>query len=87
MGYVMIYESAKNNYLIKPAHQFKSIDTSKINDEVRPFKQNIWVCKTRQALENHIENQREQQIKKHMEAIQKIQQRTVTIIKQRYNHA
>lgn len=86
MGYVMIYESAKNNYLIKPAHQFKNVDSSKMDEEVKLFNNNIWVCKTRQALENHIGKHQSEQIDRHMKAIEKIQQRTITVIKQKYNH-
>lgn len=83
----MKYESAKNEYVIGPANQMKSIDPSKISEEVKEYKQNIWVCKKRDPLIEHSKRHAEDQIRKHMESIERIQKRTTSIIKQQYNHA
>ncbi|AVK48955.1 hypothetical protein AXY43_13480 [Clostridium sp. MF28] len=87
MGYVMTYESAKNEYIIKPANEMKSIDKSKIGEEVREYKQNIWVGKSRDSLKEYKIQHQEEQIAKHMKAIERIQKRTLSEVKQQYNHA
>ncbi|NMF06554.1 hypothetical protein ACUH7Y_25330 [Clostridium beijerinckii] len=87
MGYVMTYESAKNEYIIKPANEMKSIDKSKIGEEVREYKQNIWVGKSRDSLREYKIQHQAEQIAKHMKAIERIQRRTLSEIKQQYNHA
>lgn len=87
MSYVMIYESTKNSYTIKPSHQVKGIDSRKIGEEVKKYNQNIWVGKTKEALKEQSQIHIEEQIQRHLKAIEKIQKRTLIEVKQKYNHA
>ena len=84
MSYVMIYESTKNNYTIKPSHQMKGIDSKKICEEVKEYNQNIWVSKTRKALKEHSQKHTEEQIQRHLKAIEKIQKRTIKKLKNEF---
>lgn len=83
----MVYESGKNEYIIKPANEMKSIDKSKIGEEVKEYKQNIWVGRSREALKEYKIQHQAEQIAKHMKAIERIQRRTLSEVKQQYNHA
>lgn len=83
----MSYDPAKNEYVIKPANAMKSIDKSKIGEEVREYKQNIWVGRSRESLKEYTIQHQAEQIAKHMKAIERIQKRTISEVKQQYNHA
>lgn len=87
MGFVMTYDPAKNEYVIKPANAMKSIDKSKIGEEVREYKQNIWVGSSRESLKEYTTQHQAEQIEKHMKAIERIKKRTVSEVKQQYGHA
>lgn len=84
MGYILKYESVKNEYSIVSAHTMKSIDPAKISEEVKELKQNLWICKTKDPLKEYSESHKAELIEKHLKAIERIQKRTLTEVKQKY---
>jgi hypothetical protein len=76
MYFQMKFNPLVNEYIISNL-DVKGVDRTKMNDDVKKWANNHWICKSKKRLESFAEHEIERKINEYTQLIEKTKKRTI----------